>query len=159
MRKRTVPRMVFFTSGVGVDEDELMSFELALRNAGIEKFNLVPVSSILPPKCRVVKKETGLKRLKPGEIVYCVMARFCSSEEGKEIFASVAAAIPDNDKRHGYIAEHCGYWYDGADKHAEHLAMRMLESSGAKKIKTVSTSVKAKVEKITTVVAAAVFVV
>ncbi len=159
MRKRTIPRMVFFTSGVGVDEDELMSFELALRSAGIEKFNLVPVSSILPPKCRIVKKEVGLKRLRPGEIVYCVMARFCSNDKGKEIFASVAAAIPENDRHHGYIAEHCGYWYDGAENHAEQLALRMLETSGAKKIKTVSTSVKAKVEKITTVIAAAVFVV
>jgi len=44
-----VPSMVFFTKGVGVHRDRLASFELALRKAGIEKFNLVYVSSIFPP--------------------------------------------------------------------------------------------------------------
>ena len=37
MMGRLVPREVFFVSGVGRHEDELMSFELALRDAGIEK--------------------------------------------------------------------------------------------------------------------------
>ena len=47
-----VPTKVFFTKGVGVHKDKLASFELALRNAGIEKCNLVYVSSILPPYCK-----------------------------------------------------------------------------------------------------------
>ncbi len=157
-KKRNVPRMVFLTSGVGVHEDELMSFELALRNAGIEKFNLVPVSSILPPKCRVVQKEVGLRRLKPGEIVFCVMARMSSDEEGKEIFASIAMAIPEDNKVNGYIAEHSGYWYDGADRHAEKLAIEMLRSLYEGSIKTMGVTAKARVQKTTTAVAAAVFV-
>ncbi len=149
------PRRVFFTSGYGVHEDELMSFELALRMAGIERFNLVPVSSILPPRCRVVSRERGLRMLKSGQIVFCVMARFTSDEEGKEIFASIAAAIPEDRNRHGYIAEHSGYWYEGADKHAEKLAAEMI---GDAKHKLLSTTVRAKVEKCTTAVAAAVFI-
>ena len=36
-----VPKRVFFTKGVGRHKNELQSFELALRNAGIEKSNLV----------------------------------------------------------------------------------------------------------------------
>ena len=48
-----VPKKVFFTKGVGKHKDELQSFELALRNAGIEKSNLVKVSSIIPPKCKI----------------------------------------------------------------------------------------------------------
>ena len=47
-----VPKKVFFTKGVGIHKDKLASFELALRNAGIEKCNLVTVSSILPPNCK-----------------------------------------------------------------------------------------------------------
>ena len=46
-----VPRGMFLTKGVGSHREELHSFELALRNAGIEKCNLVQVSSILPPGC------------------------------------------------------------------------------------------------------------
>ena len=40
------PKKIFFTKGVGVHKDKLSSFEVALRSAGIEKCNLVYVSSI-----------------------------------------------------------------------------------------------------------------
>ena len=52
-----VPKKVFFTNGVGRHKHELQSFELALRNAGIEKCNLVNVSSIVPPNCKIVSKQ------------------------------------------------------------------------------------------------------
>ena len=64
-----VPSKLFFTRGVGQHKEKLASFEMALRKCGIAHFNLVRVSSILPPRCRIVKKETGLKELKPGQIV------------------------------------------------------------------------------------------
>ena len=52
MHEMFVPKAIFFTNGVGVHKDRLSSFELALRDAGIEKANLVTVSSIFPPHCR-----------------------------------------------------------------------------------------------------------
>ena len=52
----SVPTKIFFTKGVGRHREQLTSFELALRDAGIQKYNLVQVSSIFPPKCRIVKK-------------------------------------------------------------------------------------------------------
>ena len=47
-----VPKAMFFTDGVGTHKDYLTSFELALRDAGVETANLVTVSSIFPPHCR-----------------------------------------------------------------------------------------------------------
>ncbi|MCA1946356.1 MAG: pyruvoyl-dependent arginine decarboxylase, partial [Desulfovibrio sp.] len=44
-----VPTKAFFTKGIGRHKNKLQSFELALREGGIEKLNLVYVSSILPP--------------------------------------------------------------------------------------------------------------
>jgi len=44
-----VPKKYFLTKGVGTDRHKLNSFELALRNAKIAPYNLVRVSSILPP--------------------------------------------------------------------------------------------------------------
>jgi len=67
--KEFVPKKIFFTKGVGSHKEELQSFELALRDAGIEKFNLVQVSSIFPPGCKVISRERGLKELVPGSIV------------------------------------------------------------------------------------------
>ena len=46
----SVPTKIFFTKGVGRHREQLTSFELALRDAGIQKFNLVQVSSIFPPR-------------------------------------------------------------------------------------------------------------
>ena len=59
MITKLIPRKVFFTSGVGTHPEHLESFEVALRDAGIEKFNLVTVSSILPPNCDIVSGEEG----------------------------------------------------------------------------------------------------
>ena len=54
-----VPQKIFFTKGVGRHKDYLQSFELALRDAGVERCNLVSVSSIFPPKCRRIAKPRG----------------------------------------------------------------------------------------------------
>ncbi len=70
-----IPKKVFLTKGIGIHRDKLASFELALRNAGIEKCNLVHVSSILPPNCKIISREEGLKLLKPGQVTFCVMSK------------------------------------------------------------------------------------
>ena len=56
-----VPKKIFFTKGVGRHKHELQSFELALRSAGIEKCNIVAVSSIVPPDCKILLKKKGMK--------------------------------------------------------------------------------------------------
>jgi arginine decarboxylase len=48
-----VPTKVFLTKGVGRHKYRLKSFEEALRKAGVAHQNLVQVSSILPPKCKI----------------------------------------------------------------------------------------------------------
>ena len=101
-----VPKKIFFTKGVGTHKDELHSFERALRNAGIEKCNLVQVSSIFPPGCKMIPKSQGLKSLVPGAITYCVMSRCCSNEPKRLLAASVGCAIPADKSSYGYISEH-----------------------------------------------------
>jgi arginine decarboxylase len=49
-----VPNKVFFTKG-----ERLASFELALKAAGVAHCNLVLVSSIYPPGCKIISKEAG----------------------------------------------------------------------------------------------------
>mgnify|MGYP001772945773 CR=1 FL=1 len=153
-----LPKRVFFTKGTGTSKDPLMSFELALRDAKIEKFNLVPVSSILPPKVKIVSIEEGLKHLKPGQIVFCVMARFTSNKKGKEIFGSVGVAIPENKNLNGYLTEYHGYYKKGIENHAKEYARKMLELNGVKVKENFEIFNKAKVKDYTTVISAAVFV-
>ena len=57
---RLIPRKLFLTRGVGVHKEKLTSFEMALREARIAHFNLVRVSSIFPPSCKIVSADEGL---------------------------------------------------------------------------------------------------
>ena len=61
-----VAKKIFLTKGVGKHRERLSSFELALRNAGIAACNIVRVSSIFPPNCKLISRSEGLKYIKPG---------------------------------------------------------------------------------------------
>ena len=126
-----VPARMFFTKGVGVHKDKLASFESALRNAGIEKFNLVYVSSILPPHCKIISKEEGLLDLKPGQIVFVVMARSETDEPNRLIAASVGVAVPSDLNIYGYLSEHHSHGETAkkAGDYAEALAATMLATT------------------------------
>lgn len=126
-----VPKRVFFTKGVGIHKEELHSFELALRDAGIEKYNLVQVSSIFPPSCKVISRSMGMKKLSPGQIVFCVMSKLSSNEPRRLMAASVGCAIPTDRKLYGYLSEHHAYGQndDTAGDYAEDLAAAMLAST------------------------------
>ncbi|MEK6844959.1 MAG: arginine decarboxylase, pyruvoyl-dependent [Nanoarchaeota archaeon] len=123
-----VPNKLFLTKGVGRDKERLASFELALRDAGIEKYNLVTVSSIFPPNCKIISKEEGLKYLNPGEIVYCVMARVENNEYNRLSAASIGIAVPADENQYGYLSEHHPYGENekSAGDYAEDLAVYML---------------------------------
>lgn len=126
-----VPKAIFFTKGVGKHKDYLQSFELALRDAGIEKCNLVPVSSILPPKCKIISKEEGMKHLQAGEITFCVLARNAVNEPNRLIAASIGWAIPAEPDQYGYLSEHhsFGETEEKAGEYAEDLAATMLATT------------------------------
>ena len=126
-----VPKKMFFTKGVGMHKAELRSFELALRDAGIEKCNLVHVSSILPPECKVISKNEGLKELYPGMITYAVMSRCNGNEPHRLIAASIGCAVPADRQAYGYLSEHHAFGQNEkvAGDLAEDLAVEMLAST------------------------------
>lgn len=126
-----VPKHVFFTKGVGRHKEELGSFEMALRDAGIEKFNLVTVSSIFPPGCKIVTREKGLSMLQPGEIVFCVMYQLRSNEPNRLMAASIGFALPADSNQYGYLSEHnsFGETEEKAGEYAEDLAASMLATT------------------------------
>jgi arginine decarboxylase len=126
-----IPTKVFFTKGVGRHKDYLQSFELALRDAGIEYCNLVYVSSIFPPGAKMVSRELGVKDLKPGQITFCVMARNSTNEPNRLVAASIGLAIPADSSQYGYLSEHhsFGETDQKAGEYAEELAATMLAST------------------------------
>jgi len=126
-----VPKKIFFTKGVGTHKHELHSFELALRSAGIEKCNIVNVSSIVPPGCKIISKERGISLLKPGQITYCVMSRNSTNETNRLIGASIGIATPKEENSYGYISEYHGFGNicKQMGDHTEDLAASMLATT------------------------------
>ena len=126
-----VPKKVFFTKGVGRHKHQLQSFELALRSAGIEKCNLVNVSSIVPPNCKIISREKGICLLKPGEITHCVMSRNSTNEPNRLVGAAIGVATPRGQHSYGYISEHhsFGEVIKKLGDYVEDLAASMLATT------------------------------
>lgn len=123
-----VPTAIFLTKGVGRHKYRLKSFEEALRKAGVAHQNLVQVSSILPPKCKIVAREKGLSKLIPGQICHCVLARADTDEHGRLVASSIGVAVPRDKTNWGYLSEVHGHGMNSqqAGDMAEDLAAGML---------------------------------
>lgn len=126
-----IPKKMFLTKGVGSHRYELRSFELALRDAGIEKCNIVHVSSIFPPNGELISRNEGMKYIYPGMITFAVTSRVSSNEAHRLIAASIGCAIPSDPAAYGYLSEYRAYGQTEkeAGDHAEDLAAAMLAST------------------------------
>jgi arginine decarboxylase len=129
--KSMVPKRLFLTKGVGKHKERLTSFEMALRDAGIAAQNLVRVSSIFPPQCKLVTRKEGLKYLSPGEVVFAVVAENSTREPHRLVVSSIGVAIPTDRNTYGYLSEHhsFGEAEDQAGEYAEELAAEMLATT------------------------------
>jgi arginine decarboxylase len=134
--KALLPSKVFLTRGRGSHEEKLVSFERALREAGIAPFNLVRVSSIFPPHARLVSRESGLKLLQPGQIVFVVLSENATDEPHRLISASIGLAVPEDPAGYGYLAEHEGFGQSEKESglFTEYLAAEMLATKMGEKL-------------------------
>lgn len=123
-----VPNRIYLTKGVGKHREKLQSFEMALRQARIAHFNLVRVSSIFPPGCKIINRAEGILRLSPGQVVYCVLSDCATNEPHRLIAASVGLSLPKSKEFHGYLSEHHAFGQNerAAGDYAEDLAAEML---------------------------------
>ena len=126
-----VPKKMFFTKGKGVDQEQITSFEYALRDAGIPNTNLVLVSSVLPPGTKIISRNEMLKLIRPSSVQFVIYARQQSNESHRLMAASVGLAEPVNQKRWGYLSEYhsFGETEKEAGDYAEDIAAHMLASS------------------------------
>ena len=126
-----VAKKIFLTKGVGKHRERLSSFELALRSAGIAACNLVRVSSIFPPHCKLISRTEGLKLLKPGQVTFVVLSENSTREPHRLIATSIGLALPADKNMYGYLSEHhsFGEAEDRAGEYAEELAAEMLATT------------------------------
>lgn len=126
-----VAKEICLTHGVGRHREKLASFELALRDAGIAEYNLVRVSSIFPPECKLIGRREALAKLSPGQVLYAVIAESATNEPNRLIASSIGVAVPRDRSRYGYLSEHHSYGETDqkAGDYAEDLAAQMLATT------------------------------
>ncbi len=127
----SIAKEIFLTKGTGKHREQLTSFEMALRDAGIAAFNLVRVSSIFPPHCKLISKSKGLKKLQDGQIVFAVMSEASTDEANRLVAAAVGVAMPRDPRLYGYLSEHHSHGQTErvAGDYSEDLAAEMLATT------------------------------
>ena len=131
MSTLSIAKEIFLTKGTGKHREQLTSFEMALRNAGIAAFNIVRVSSIFPPHCKLISKSKGLKKLQQGQIVFAVMSEAATDEANRLVAAAVGVAMPRDPSLYGYLSEHHSHGQTErvAGDYSEDLAAEMLATT------------------------------
>lgn len=97
------------SAGTGTGRTRLSAFDAALRDAGVADFNLIRLSSVIPPGSRVVEVP-GAAQLKGahGDALYCVYADAYASTPGDQAWAGVAWSQRRDSTHAGFFVEHHG---------------------------------------------------
>jgi arginine decarboxylase len=110
-------------SGCGVDDSPLVSFDKALFDAGVANYNIVKVSSILPPKCNKVSSISAPL----GSILFTAFASNKTSGEGL-ISSAVCVGIPEDENEVGVIMEYsCNESASIAEKKVKDMVARSMK--------------------------------
>ncbi len=125
-----IPTAYFATTGVGQSDQgiepdpyETFSYDLALQDAGIENFNVVYYTSVLPPE----SYEVPLEKVKPlihhGSVLETIMAK-AGGEQGETVAAGVGRvwARDATGKEIGGFAAEYEYIYEEKEKVSEEQA-------------------------------------
>ncbi len=97
-----MPTRYFLASGTSEGYTSLNAFDGALLQAGIGNTNIVKMSSIVPPHCKLVAPIA----LPPGALVPAAYAAITSDVPGEIISAGVAVALPEDEDQNGLIMEY-----------------------------------------------------
>jgi arginine decarboxylase len=138
-----IPTRYFLASGVSEGYTPLNAFDGALLQAGIGNTNIVKMSSIVPPHCKLVAPIA----LPPGALVPAAYAAITSDVPGEIISAGVAIALPEDENQNGLIME---YSAKGERHKIEKIVRNMaiegmkLRGWGIKDLKSIATECKIK---------------
>ena len=92
----------YIGGGVGFAKNELNAFDAALLESKVGNYNLVRISSILPPNS--IKKEDV--SLPQGSFLHTAYSTISYGKEGQIIASGVGVAIPKNRSLPGVIMEY-----------------------------------------------------
>lgn len=101
--------IIKLTSGIGSGPTELAAFDSALNHAGVANYNLIRLSSVVPPNTDIQVYQDALKDLpgKWGDRLYVVMAEQREMVPNREAWAGIGW-VQDKETGRGLFVEHHG---------------------------------------------------
>ncbi len=110
------------TYGIGSGPTELSAFDSALNDAGVANYNILHLSSVIPPEAVVEVKKAEPQSAEYGHRLYAVLSSRIETEPEKEAWAGLGW-IQDKTGR-GLFVEHQG----GSESEVEGLIRDSLEN-------------------------------
>lgn len=97
------------SGGAGAGRTPLSAFDAALRAAGVENFNLVRLSSVIPPRAEV-REVAGDDQLRGdwGDRLYCIYAEQHAAVRGEQAWAGIGWVFRSDAGAGGLFVEHSG---------------------------------------------------
>jgi arginine decarboxylase len=113
VRPRVRTRTIEIACGTGTGPNTLAAFDGALRATGIANFNLLRLSSVIPPGTDVLPVSDRVSPITGewGDRLYVVMAESRVTEPGQEAWAGIGW-VQDEASGKGLFVEHEGYEED-----------------------------------------------
>jgi len=101
-------KIIKVSSGTGEGATELSAFDKALQNAGVANYNLLYLSSVIPPGFMPQIEKPAVNSNEFGHKLYVVMAENRTSEVGKEVWSGIGWVMKENQSEGGLFVEHHG---------------------------------------------------
>lgn len=80
---------IYITYGIGEGLTKLAAFDAALFDAGIANYNLIRLTSVIPPHSRVIVKKLNWNSIEYGHKLYVVLSAGEEYQIGKSIYAGL----------------------------------------------------------------------
>lgn len=106
--------IINITTGIGTGPTKLSAFDSALNHAGVANFNLIRLSSVIPPESKIVMNHNSLKGMSGewGDKLYVVMAEMRVDSPNAEAWAGIGW-VQEKESGKGLFVEH-----EGNSKHS-----------------------------------------
>ncbi len=97
------------SAGIGIGPTQLSAFDSALNDAGVANYNLIRLSSVIPPKSEIQVSKQSLTNLPGqwGDRLYVVMAEQRAHIPNEEAWAGIGW-VQDKKTGKGLFVEHEG---------------------------------------------------
>lgn len=97
---------ICLATGVGAGPTELAAFDAALIDAGVANYNLICLSSVIPPRTRIERTRFSTPAHEYGRRLYVVLSQMRGSRAGQSVHAGIGwVQAPADEGGHGLFVE------------------------------------------------------